>query len=124
MRDSPLIFKVPVDIFHDQELSTVLGTSVKDILTKARASLKVKVCYNSSNYHYVILIKLQIAASVLQTGKRGNARAPQNISELTKSLCPPGMEITPLHWVRVAFLVSPDVHLTLCRSLTNHYFPA
>jgi len=43
---------------------------------------------------------LQIAGSL------GINRKELNISELTRSLAPSGIEITTLHWSRVAFLVS------------------
>jgi hypothetical protein len=58
----------------------------------------------------------KIHHSIQLVGRRGAAKAPLSIGELTKSLASAGMEITSLHWARIAFLVRVDKsngHLSL-----------
>ena len=56
IRDSPTIFKIPVKIFNDQELTNQLNMLIRDTLTKAHSAIKQKVRAVINIYQLIIYL--------------------------------------------------------------------
>ena len=56
IRDSPTIFKIPVKIFNDQELTNQLNMLIRDTLTKAHSAIKQKVRAVINIYRLIIYL--------------------------------------------------------------------